>query len=186
MKHITVAPPRLPAEMLETEVGLALDAIIQTCLAKDPAERSLTAIQLADMFRRLAGGERIAPASIRGRRRRGGGVSGGRRLVAFAPGAALVAAALVLIVSGTHFAAAPTARLPAAPAFPPAIAAHEAPATSVAAGEGDGDRVGAGVAATADDSVVRSSRPAVGTRRWTRPARGSAGINKARTLDPYR
>ena len=187
MKHITVEAPRLPAEMLETDVGRALDAIIQTCLAKDPAERSLTALQLADMFRRLAGGERIAPARIRGRRRRGGAVVGTRRLITFAPLAALAAAALVLIATGTHFAAAPSARLPATPAFPAAIAPHAAEAATGAASEGGGGGDGAGVAATvADESAVRSSRPAPAARRWARPARGGVGINKARTLDPYR
>jgi serine/threonine-protein kinase len=181
MKQITVAAPRLPADMLATDIGLALDAIIQTCLAKDPAERSLTAPQLADMFRRLAGGERIAPAAIRGRRRRGG--AAGRRWISYAPLAALAAAALVLIAAGTHFAAAPTARLPATPIFPAALVPHEAQAASVAAGEGGG---GDGVGATVSDESARSSRPAPGARRWARPARAGVNVSKARTLDPYR
>jgi tRNA A-37 threonylcarbamoyl transferase component Bud32 len=189
MKQITVTAPRLPAEMLATDMGLALDAIIQTCLAKDPAQRSLTAPQLADMFRRLAGGERIAPRQIRGRRRTGRAAGGRRQLMTFAPLAALAVAAVALILSGTRFGAGASARLPAAPAFPAALVPHEAQAATGAAREGSGGtQVGVGVAATtpADESVARSSRPAPAGRRWTRPPRDAGSINKARTLDPYR
>ena len=129
MKQITATPPRLPAEMLATDVGRALDAIIQACLAKDPAERALTAAQLAEMFRRLAGGERKAPARIRGRRRRGGGCVGGAasdRVRAFA---ALATAALVLIATGALRRGA-AARLPATPACPAAIVPHAAQAAA--------------------------------------------------------
>ena len=108
-------------------------------------------------------------------------------MIAFAPLAALATAALVLIATGTHFAAAPSARLPATPAFPAALAPHAAEAATGAASEGGGGGDGAGVAATvADESAVRSRPPAPAARRWTRPARGGVGINKARTLDPYR
>ena len=183
MKHITVAPPRLPAEMLATEVGLALDAIIQTCLAKDPAERSLTAAQLADMFRRLAGGERIAPRDgFAGRRRRRWSRGGRRQLMTFAPLAALAAAAVVLIVSGTQFGAAPSRDCRRCPFFP------RRSCRMPRGRDGAAPRRGAGRRRRDRRRRIggRSSRPAPAARRWTRPARDGGSINKARTLDPYR
>ena len=70
MKQINAAPPRLSAELLATDIGRAMDAIIQACLVKDPAERALSAAQLAEMFGRLAAGRP-------GRRRRALRVGGG-------------------------------------------------------------------------------------------------------------
>ena len=64
MKQINAAPPRLSDELLATDLGRALDAIIQACLIKDPAERALSAAQLADMFGRLAAGDHAMPADL--------------------------------------------------------------------------------------------------------------------------
>src|SRR6185312_10468045 len=55
MKHMAAPPPHLPPEILETELGRALDDILQTCLAKEPDQRRFSAKQLAEMFRRMAG-----------------------------------------------------------------------------------------------------------------------------------
>lgn len=54
MKHMTAPAPHLPAEVLATALGRSLDDILQTCLAKDPAQRLFSAGQLAGMFRRMA------------------------------------------------------------------------------------------------------------------------------------
>jgi eukaryotic-like serine/threonine-protein kinase len=187
MKQITVAPPRLPAEMLATDIGLALDAIIQTCLAKDPAERSLTAGQLAEMFRRIEAGERVTPPRRRGSLGRGAR-SPRRRAFALAGAAALAVAAAMLIGigagtgtgtgTGTHIGSSSgqSARRPVAVSN--ASAASETPTAPPAAAG-----VAAVAAAVAGESPARS-RPAPDARRWARPARGP--INKARTLDPYR
>jgi serine/threonine-protein kinase len=174
MKQITAPPPRLPAELLATDVGRALDAIAQTCLAKDPAERALTAAQLADMFRRLADGERIPPARLRGARGRGAAWRRRRGLaVAVASGAAMVAVALLLGIHGGSRpgASAPSravANVPAAPA--PAGHAAAAP-----------------VAATVADESPKSTRTPDGERSARRAARRARGdVSSSRTLDPYR
>ena len=179
MKQITAPPPRLSAELLATDVGRALDAIIQACLAKDPAERALTAAQLADMFRRLAAGERIPPARIRGAHGRGVASSRRRRglALAVASGAAMVAAALLLGIEGGSRPG------PAAPA--PAVASEPAapllaPAPLAAAPAAPAAAVGATVA---DESASKSTR-APEARRLARSARGN--VSSARTLDPYR
>jgi len=65
IKQINQPAPRLPDVLLSTEMGLALDAIIQTCLAKDPAARALSPAQLADMLRRLAAGGAGAARDVR-------------------------------------------------------------------------------------------------------------------------
>ena len=179
MRQITAPPPRLPAELLATDVGLALDAIMQTCLAKDPAERSLTATRLAGMFRQLEAGERLPPADVRGSRGRTG-ASRRRHLFALAGGAALAAAVAGLIGTGTGGIQVGSLRGASAPAVvvPTVSAATEPPVITAATTEG---RPG-GVAAAGDASP--KSRPAPGARRWARPAHN--GISKARTLDPYR
>src|SRR6185436_1858605 len=56
IKQITQPAPHLPDAVTSTEVGQTLDAIIQTCLAKDPAARTLSAADLAGMFRQLDAG----------------------------------------------------------------------------------------------------------------------------------
>ena len=177
MKQITTAPPRLPAELLATDLGLALDAIIQTCLAKNPAERALTATQLAGMFRQLAAGERVVPPRLRASR--GSDATSRRRpMFALAGAAALAAAAAALIATGTGTHA-DSPRGQAAPepaAASNVIAAPQLPVAAAAPMVGE-------AAASAADAPVRS-RPAPGARRWGRPARGD--ISKARTLDPYR
>jgi serine/threonine protein kinase len=178
MRQITAPPPRLPSELLATDVGLALDAIMQTCLAKDPAERSLTATRLAGMFRQLEAGQRLAPADIRGSR---GRTAAPRRwhLFALAAGAALAAAAAGLIGTGTGIEVGSLRGPSAPPAVVPTVtAATEPPMVTAVTTEGrpgGGDAVG---------DAAPKSRPAPGARRWARPA--ANGISKARTLDPYR
>ena len=60
MKHMVTPPPHLPPELLATELGRTLDGILQTCLAKEAADRVLSAQQLAEMFHRLSGDEEAA------------------------------------------------------------------------------------------------------------------------------
>lgn len=74
LSHMTAAAPHLPARMMESELGRALDGVLQTCLAKDPAERIFSAAELAETFRRLAEREGVAglptgPSSVRRARR---------------------------------------------------------------------------------------------------------------------
>ena len=169
MKQITARRRGCRAEVLATDLGRALDAIVQTCLAKDPADRALRRAQLADMFRRLAGGERIAPARIRGSRRRAVTSRGRRRAFAVAAAAALAAAALLVGTRGG------SARRPSAPTVSIAAAAAAPPAAAPA------------VTAAADTTVAHEStnpRRARETRLSARPARKS--VSRARTLDPYR
>jgi eukaryotic-like serine/threonine-protein kinase len=178
MKQITAPPPRLPAELLATDVGLALDAIIQTCLAKTPAERSLTATQLAGMFRQLAAGERVAPP---GRRASRWGDARSRQRPMFAlvgAAAALAIAGAVLMATGTGI----HADSRAGQAAPGPAAASKMNAAPLPPTASTAPRV-AEADASALDAPPRS-RPAPGARRWSRAARSD--VSKARTLDPYR
>jgi serine/threonine protein kinase len=71
IKHLTMPPPLLPEEIRATKLGRTLDAIIQRCLAKDPADRFPSAGQLAEIFAGLARGEAVeftAMSSYLGRR----------------------------------------------------------------------------------------------------------------------
>jgi serine/threonine protein kinase len=175
-KHTSEAPPRLPDRHLSTDVGRALDAIIQTCLAKDPTARALSAEQLAAMFRQLSSGYVPAAATSLGSPRRVVmRVPRSRGLKAIVPTVVLVAIALVI---GTHTIAArskPRAR--SAPVAASASAVAEAPpaVTGTIA-----EPVGA---ASAPATHVVTRKPQSNARRAT-PAREA--VSKALTLDPYR
>ena len=167
MKQINAAPPRLPAEMLDSDLGRALDAIIQACLIKDPCQRALSAAQLAEMFRRLVAGDQAVPLDLpRVRRRRSD--SQRRRAFAIVP---LVALGVLGVVAWSH-------RQAARPGSSPAIAAPLSPEgvarTSPPTGEPK-------VAPAPQRQAAGRSPP--GSRRW---ARTPPRLSKAMTLDPYR
>src|SRR6185503_4173555 len=124
IKQVNAPPPRLSDELLATELGLAADAIIQACLLKDPAERSLSAPELADMFGRLAAGDHGVVGGIRRRRLVWKRVRRPATLIAPALALAVVAAFGVLRARGTG-----APRQPAAVAAPTSavIAATAAP-----------------------------------------------------------
>jgi serine/threonine-protein kinase len=171
IKQITDPPPRLPDALLSTELGAALDAIIQTCLIKDPAGRALSAAQLAEMFRGLAaaaegGATKVCRANgLRPRPRRR------RPPYLMIPAVAAVCCAVALFVAARTTTPpsrslqrmVPLAAAAAASSIPPA------PAASASA-----------CAAPAPKGELRTT---TGARRWTRdPER----IGRAMTLDPYR
>jgi serine/threonine-protein kinase len=170
MKQITAAPPRLSDELLATDIGGAMDAIIQACLVKDPAERALSAAQLADMFGRLAAGDHAIPDGLRRRRRLSWRPVRRRRALVIAP-------AVALAVLGWFAVFRTRAGAP-----PPARAVQ---LSSVA------------VARVPSDPVVRAneapSPPAIAERpvrmapaHRTRAAHTPPRLSKATTLDPYR
>jgi len=168
IKQVNAPPPRLSDELLATELGLAADAIIQACLLKDPAERSLSAPELADMFGRLAAGEHGVVGGIRRRRLVWKRVRRPATLIAPALALAVVAAFGVLRARGTG-----------APRQPAAVAA---PTSAV-------------IAATAAPLPVPSSTTAASTDRQRdrasapvprRAGRTPPRLSKAMTLDPYR
>jgi serine/threonine-protein kinase len=166
LRQINTPPPRLPAALLASDLGRALDAIIQACLVKNPAERTLTAAQLAEMFRRLAAGDHTMPRDVRGARR--WFASPRRRALTIAP------AALALGLCG-FFALKPR-RPPPLPAPPPLAAI-----VPMSPAAGPSDPVVESKPATAIDEL--RARPAPpGPRRAARTPRPS----KALTLDPYR
>ena len=175
-KQVSEPPPRLPGHHLSTDVGRALDAIIQTCLAKEPAGRALSAAQLAQMFRQLCNGSVADAVSNLGRSRREVlRVPRSRAMLAIAPIVVLGALALVI---GKHTIAArstPRARAPAA-----ASASHvaEAPPALI----GTIAEAPAGVAST---PVIQAAarKPQPGAKRAMR-VRDT--VDKALTLDPYR
>jgi serine/threonine-protein kinase len=168
MQQINAAPPRLSAEMLGSDLGRALDAIIQACLIKDPRERALSAAQLAEMFRRLAAGDQAVPFDLPGGRRSRSG-SRRRRAIAIAP---LVALGVLGFFLWGHRQAAPPASSPAIAApMPPAERAARAVPTTEAPE----------IAPAPDQPAAGRSPP--GARRW---ARTPSHLSKAMTLDPYR
>jgi eukaryotic-like serine/threonine-protein kinase len=177
-KQVSEAAPRLPAHHLTTDVGRALDAIIQTCLAKDPAGRALSAEQLAVMFRQLSSGSVPAGATrLRRPRRQVLRMPRSRAVKAIVPIAVLGAIALVV---GTHtIAARSTARAPRAPA--PASASHVPQAPAALA-----DTLAeapAGVSSAPPPAMhTVTRRPPSGARRAI-PAHEPVG--KTLTLDPY-
>jgi eukaryotic-like serine/threonine-protein kinase len=163
MKQINGAPPRLSAELLATDLGRALDAIIQACLIKDPADRVLTAAQLSDMFGRLAAGDHATPHGVRPPRGRLLGLRGRRRAIAIAP---VLALAVIGFFALRHRPA------PLRPA--PALAA---PATTAAAS--------ATIAPAAMPASASKPEPTAQprARRW---GRAPQRLSSAMTLDPYR
>jgi serine/threonine protein kinase len=175
-KQVSEAPPRLPEHHLATDVGRALDAIIQTCLAKDPAGRALSAEQLAVMFRQLASGS--VPAEARRPRRVALRVPRSRAMKTILPIAMLGAIALVV---GPHtLGARSKPRAPSASA--PASASHVAEAPTALAGT------------IAEAPAATASAPVPAIHTVTRKPQSSANrairaretVDKALTLDPYR
>jgi serine/threonine-protein kinase len=173
IKQINAPPPRLSGELLATEVGRAADAIIQACLLKDPAERSLTAAQLADMFGRLAAGDYAIAGGIRRRRlvrwkRR-------RPAVVIAPVLALAAVAVFAVMHARA----------GAPALPAGSVSH--PVAAIAGGP---DPVIAATAAsaatTATSAATNQQRDRAAAPAPRRAARTPPRLSKATTLDPYR
>ncbi|HEY7376160.1 MAG TPA: protein kinase [Polyangia bacterium] len=171
MKQITAPPPRLPDELLATDIGRAMDAIIQACLVKEPAERVLSAAQLGDMFGRLAAGDHAIPDGI-GRPRRLRWMRAGRRGRAIAPALALAAVSFLAIFAVRQTRA--ITPLPAAPTFPaPLVPGGPAPIAETTKPP---------PAPSADPQHVRPTAP-----RPRRAARTpQPRVSKAMTLDPYR
>jgi len=168
IKQINQPAPRLGDALLATELGQALDAIIQACLAKDPAERGLTAPQLAGMFRQLASGAAGAPKEIcrsHGLRVRARRSKPLRAVV----GVAVIGAVALLL--GNHTASQLTHTAP-----PAAAAAMAAPPSS--------RPVVTTAAAAACPAVTKVELPDGAASR--RMARASGRIGRAMTLDPYR
>ena len=164
MKHMVTPAPHLPAELLATELGRTLDGILQTCLAKEPADRVLSAQQLAEMFHRLSGdeeaAERLAIAHPqRPPRLQANGHAGGRDR---AGGAAAWCWSL-----RHHHERAPAALPPPVAAAPAAVSPPPVAAAP------------AGVSPPAADAVVPAAPRPVGSRtvsasgRRTRPGAGA-------------
>ena len=174
MKQISAPPPRLSGELLATEVGRAADAIIQACLLKDPAERSLSAAQLGDLFGRLAAGDYAIAGGIRRRRllrwrrRR-------RPAVLIAPLLAVAAVAFFAVLR----ARATTPALPVAGAGHPPAAAAVGANPAIAA-------TGASAPRPATRAATNQQRDLAAAPAQRRAARTPPRLSKATTLDPYR
>ncbi|MDB4981484.1 MAG: pkn1B [Myxococcales bacterium] len=94
--HASAPVPRLPAALVGTELGRTLDAIVQRCMAKDPAARFASASELAATFAALGRGELPVVSSLTGPRRR---TPFPRRVVAAVVVALAALAALVAVVT---------------------------------------------------------------------------------------
>jgi serine/threonine-protein kinase len=167
IKQVTAPPPRLSDELLATELGHAADAIIQACLLKDPAERSLSATELADMFGRLAAGDHAAVAGIPRRRLVWKRVR--HPVAVIAPALALAAVAVFGVVR---------ARVAAPPH--PAVAAGSNQAVAAAA-----PAVPVSPARAAP-TAIEERRDRAGAPVPRRAGRTPPRLSKAMTLDPYR
>ena len=173
-KQVSEPPPRLPGHHLSTDVGRALDAIIQTCLAKEPAGRALSAAQLAQMFRQLSNGSVADAVSNLGRSRREVlRMPRSRAVRAIAP--IVVLGAIALVIGKHTIAARSTPRAPA-----PASASHVAEAPPALMGT-----IAQAPAGVASTPVIQAAarKPQPGAKRAPR-VRETVG--KALTLDPYR
>jgi serine/threonine-protein kinase len=167
IKQVTAPPPRLSDELLATELGHAADAIIQACLLKDPAERSLSATELADMFGRLAAGDHAAVAGIPRRRLVWKRV---RHPVAVIAPALALAAVAVFGVLRARVAAPPH---PAVAAGSNQAVAAAAPAVPVSP-------------ARAAPTAIEERHDRAGAPVPRRAGRTPPRLSKAMTLDPYR
>jgi eukaryotic-like serine/threonine-protein kinase len=169
MEHMVTPPPHLPPELLATELGRTLDDILQTCLAKEAADRLLSAQQLAEMFHRLSGDEEAAnrlamPSPSRHRDFKRTGMLGG---------ALALATLLLVLVLRHHHGPAPAAMSPpvasaAAPVSTPPVAQVAVPVQRATDQVEDGQR----------------QRPKDGTR-GRRTARSVRPLDEATTLDPF-
>ena len=170
MKQIAAAPPRLSDELLATDIGRAIDAIIQACLVKDPAQRSLSADHLADLFGRLAASDHAIPDGQPRRRRILSQPVRHRRALLIAPAVALAVLGSFALIR-TRVGAPPPARavqlssavVAGAPPDPVAETNQALPPPAI------------------DDRPVR-----VAPAQRTRAARTPPRVNEATTLDPYR
>jgi serine/threonine-protein kinase len=166
IKQINAPPPRLSDEHLATDIGRAFDAIIQACLIKDPAERVLSAAELADMFRRLAADDHALAGGLRGLRRPRG-KRGRRAAFVIAPALALALAAV-----GVFAARPPRDRTP------PLTASAVRPAAAVASA--------ATPSAPTRNAMIDRTRDRATSPVDRRVARTPPRLSKAMTLDPYR
>ena len=191
-KQVNQAPPHLPETMLATETGSALDAIIQTCLAKDPAKRVLSAAQLATMLGELAtavaDGGPLPEEAIRratGWRAR---ARGPRRMAAIA---SVLGVAVVAIVLGKHTSIRATRAGATGTAHASERASEGARSATIAAMAGvtAGSTLPTGGPAVVEPTSSAVMIKAAEQRRSARPKaalRSEARIDPALTLNPYR
>jgi serine/threonine-protein kinase len=122
IQHLSAPVPRLPAAVRATPLGRSLDAVVQACMAKDPADRLQSAGELGAMFQALARGEELSVSAglPRPRRRQGRWLAlAGLGLLAVLAVIGAVAA-VGLRRPASHAPAAPTAAEPA-PAAPATV-----------------------------------------------------------------
>jgi eukaryotic-like serine/threonine-protein kinase len=191
IKQITKPAPRLPDQLLSTELGQVLDDVIQTCLAKDPEQRGIPATQLADLFSKLASGTITGLVVSKRRRPPLRGLHFEKTIV---PVVALVAVALIV---GRHIGASQPLERPAPTNGVAAMAVPPPPVEpQVRAASRDSSHEPATLAAP----KTGRTRPTPKTRRSAShstplPARVDAApasapspenIDTSTTLDPYR
>jgi len=174
--------PHLPAEMLATERGRALDDILQICLAKEPAERVLSAQELAVAFRRLgapaAAGD-VGASAGPPRARAGGSLRpGSRRWRTLAATAVIGAIGLLLLARHRGAATWQSASGPPASARGPM-------AERVRQGGGGRD-VDPAAPDTRDARVEGAREETARTSARPRRARAVRRLTEATTLDPFR
>jgi serine/threonine-protein kinase len=170
MKHMTAPPPHLPAEVVATDLGRSLDDLLQTCLAKDPAQRLFSAGELAEMFRGMANGQRDLEAL---RPRAPGRPSARRRIAVAASALGLGLAALGLVVR----------RPPAhGPVPSSAQAAIPAPPPSRPQAQGQPAEPAARAIEPIADGAQEQPKGAARSRRQARNVRL---LVEATTLDPF-
>jgi len=179
-KHASEPAPRLPARLLATDVGRALDAIIQTCLAKDAAGRALSAEQLAVMFRQLASG--AVPDAANGLLRSKRSllrVPRSRAVSAIVPIAVL--GAIALIIGTRTIAARSTPHAPRDPAPPVSISYVPAASPTLTGAIADAPASEGSSPPAAVPPIARKPQPSA-----KRAVRAREPVGKTLTLDPYR
>jgi len=170
MKHMAAPAPHLPPEILATELGRALDDILQTCLAKEPDQRRFSAKQLAEMFRRMAEtGQHDAEVFPR----RGANIRLARRRRVLAASTVAVGV-LALLLALRHHAHAPVQ-------IPPTEVASDGPAVLTPPVAEAAEPPPRAVQSIADGAREQPKRVA----RARRPARSVRPLDEATTLDPF-